>query len=61
MIRFSRMGRVWGMPLVLGLLSAIGLVAALLADGWGDVLSWAALTVPTAVSLVIGGRALREG
>lgn len=58
MTRFNRTGRVWGMPLVLGLLSAIGLVAALLADGLGDVLSWAALAVPTVMSIVVLLRAL---
>lgn len=35
--------RLWGMPILLGILSAIGLVAALVADGWGDVLSWLTL------------------
>ncbi|MFN4163392.1 MAG: hypothetical protein ACK4GK_02370 [Ferrovibrio sp.] len=35
--------RLWGMPILLGILSGIGLVAALVADGWGDALSWMTL------------------
>lgn len=35
--------RLWGMPILLGILSGIGLVAALVADGWGDMLSWLTL------------------
>ena len=42
--------RVWLVPLVLGVLSAAGLMAALVADDLGDWLSWAALGVPVAVT-----------
>lgn len=48
----------WGMPLLLGVLSAVGLVAALVADGAGDVLSWLALSAPFAVS--VRGLAVRR-
>ena len=41
--------RIWGAPAALGVLSLVGLVAALVADGWGDALSWAALAAPAAV------------
>jgi len=37
------------MPLALGVLSVIGLFAALLADGGGDLISWVALTIPVGV------------
>lgn len=40
--------RIWGGPILLGVLSALGLVAALLADGAGDVVSWLTLAVPVA-------------
>ena len=40
---------VWGMPVAIGVLSAIGLVSALLGDGMWDALSWAALATPVAV------------
>lgn len=43
--------QIWGAPLTLGVVSAIGLVSALLADGLWDVLSWTALAVPVAVSV----------
>lgn len=46
----SAVWRVWAWPVALALLTAIGLLSALLADGWGDVLSWCCLTVPLAVA-----------
>lgn len=42
---------IWGAPIALGLLSAIGLASALLADGVGDVISWIALAIPILVAL----------
>lgn len=41
--------RVWTAPVVLGVLSAIGLVSALLSDDAGDVLAWLTLGAPVAV------------
>ena len=41
---------VWAMPILLGVLSAVGLVAALLSSGLGDWISWVALAVPVIVS-----------
>lgn len=43
-------GSLWAWPLVLGAASSGGLTAALLADGWWDLLSAAALAVPLAVA-----------
>lgn len=43
--------RIWRAPLMLAAVSTIGLVSALLADGWGDVLSWITLAVPVACVL----------
>lgn len=40
--------RLWGWPIVLGLLSATGLITALVSDSWGDWWSWLALGVPVA-------------
>jgi hypothetical protein len=42
--------QIWGVPATLGVISAVGLVAALLADGLWDVLSWLALAAPVVVS-----------
>ncbi len=39
----------WTWPVVLNVLAATGLVSALVSDGFGDVWSWIALGVPTAV------------
>ncbi len=43
--------RVWPAPILLGVLSTVGLMAALLSDGMGDYLSWLTLTIPVAVVL----------
>lgn len=42
---------IWGMPLLLALLSVIGLIAALLTDGIGDIVSWITLAAPIAIVL----------
>jgi hypothetical protein len=39
----------WGMPILLGVLSAVGLVAGLLGEGWWDALAVAALGIPVLV------------
>ncbi|HKX30400.1 MAG TPA: hypothetical protein VJ302_22100 [Blastocatellia bacterium] len=43
--------QIWGAPIMLGALSAVGLMAALLADGLWDAVSWAALAAPVLVCL----------
>jgi hypothetical protein len=40
--------RVWPVPIALGILTCVGLVAALVADGMWDLVSWIALGVPLA-------------
>ena len=40
--------RLWRAPLLLGLLTGIGLLSALLGDGWWDHLSTLALAAPVA-------------
>lgn len=39
-------GRIWGMPIALSVLSAVGLFSALLGDGIWDAVSWVALSLP---------------
>ncbi|QKZ07140.1 MULTISPECIES: hypothetical protein [Pseudomonas] len=51
----SRFWPVFGAPLAIALLGALGLFAALLGDGAWDWLSWLGLGIPAALSL----RALR--
>jgi hypothetical protein len=41
--------RLWGWPIVLGLLTCSGLISALVSEEWGDVWSWVALGLPVAV------------
>ena len=43
--------QIWGMPLLMGILSAVGLLSALLGDGVWDMLSWIALVIPVTVIL----------
>jgi hypothetical protein len=43
--------QIWGMPITIGVVSAVGLVSALLGDGIWDALSWCALAVPIVVPL----------
>jgi hypothetical protein len=42
-------GRIFAMPLLIGVLSLIGLVAALVGDGLWNALSWIALAIPIAL------------
>lgn len=40
---------IWTIPLVLGILSLVGLLAALIGDGFMDFLTWLTLGIPLAV------------
>lgn len=48
--------QIWGMPILLGLISASGLIVALLFDGIGDTVSWLALAAPVVTALWYGVR-----
>ncbi|QGW81096.1 hypothetical protein [Variovorax paradoxus] len=49
--------RMWGWPIVLGVLTTFGLISALFSDGGvGDVLAWFALGIPVAVCAWYGWR-----
>jgi len=48
--------RLWGWPLLLGLVTTIGLTSALIGDGVYDVLSWLGLGIPVVVCLWHAGR-----
>jgi hypothetical protein len=49
--------RVFGVPAVLAIASAAGLISALLGDGIWDMLSWFALGAPLTVIAWFGARA----
>ena len=52
---------VWGMPLLLALLTLFGLLDALLIDNTvARVIAWLALAVPAIVSALCFGRGLRK-
>jgi hypothetical protein len=40
------LGQIFAAPIVVGVLSIVGLLAALIGDGWWDVVSWLTLTLP---------------
>jgi hypothetical protein len=43
--------KLWGMPVLLGVLTAGGLVAGLLGDGWWDLAALAGLGLPLLVAV----------
>lgn len=46
----SNFWKVWGMPIIIGIFSGIGLISALTGDDIWDAVSWLALGFPVAVS-----------
>ena len=51
--------RIWAPPAAVGSVTAGGLLSALVADGAGDVLSWAALAAPVGICVLGMYRAFR--
>src|SRR5690606_24298275 len=49
MSRSAQLWQIFRGPLAIAVLSVVGLLAALVADGWMDVVSWVALAVPPLV------------
>ncbi|MDP3230063.1 MAG: hypothetical protein Q8N13_19110 [Acidovorax sp.] len=49
MKRTSPFFALWGWPIAMGVLTATGLLTALVSDTWGDWWSWLGLGVPVAV------------
>ena len=43
--------QIWGMPIAIGIVSAIGLISALLGDDIWDALCWGALAIPIVIPL----------
>ena len=52
----DRRQRIFAAPIVLGIVSAIGLASALIGDGPWDMLSWITLGAPLAVIAIYGRR-----
>ena len=43
--------QIFAPPILIGILSTVGLIAALVGDGWWDGLSWASLSFPVLLYL----------
>jgi hypothetical protein len=43
--------RIFAVPAIVAVLSGIGLVSALIGDGWWDIASWLTLTLPVVLYL----------
>jgi len=43
--------QIFALPILIGILSTVGLIAALVGDGWWDGLSWASLSFPVLLYL----------
>ncbi|MDP1583814.1 MAG: hypothetical protein Q8M18_10360 [Bradyrhizobium sp.] len=54
--RHRTLGQIFAAPIVVGVLSVVGLVAALIGDGWWDALSWLSLTLPVLLYFFFVGR-----
>lgn len=52
--------QIWLWPVLFGLISAAGLIIALLGEGWYDVFSWAALGLVSAACVWLGAIARRR-
>lgn len=50
--RRNQLRAIYGLPVLIGLLTIGGLFVALTGDGWRDALSWVALGVPIAAVAV---------
>jgi hypothetical protein len=55
------LGQIFAAPIVVGALSIVGLLAALIGDGWWDVVSWLSLTLPILLYLFFIVRRKRAG
>jgi hypothetical protein len=57
----SHFWRLWGWPIVLGLMTGVGLISALFSDGGvGDAVAWLTLGIPTVICFWYGwGRRFR--
>jgi hypothetical protein len=50
-MRSRKTNRVWTWPISIAITSAVGLISALLGDGWADVAAWVGLGLPITVAI----------
>lgn len=48
--------QIFGIPFAVGIITVVGLLSALIGDGWWDAVSWAALGLPVLLYLLFIGR-----
>lgn len=53
--------RIFAIPALIAIVTLTGLVAALLGDGWQDVLSWVGLSIPVITALHFAFRRVKVG
>ncbi|MHC2337207.1 hypothetical protein [Bradyrhizobium sp. USDA 4454] len=52
MLAHRSLTQIFAAPLVIAIVSTVGLISALVGDGWWDAVSWAALGLPVLLYLV---------
>ncbi|MCA1402203.1 hypothetical protein [Bradyrhizobium sp. BRP56] len=56
MVSHRSLTQIFGAPLVIAIVSAVGLISALVGDGWWDAVSWVGLGLPVLLYLVFTWR-----
>lgn len=52
MVAHRSLSQIFAAPLVIALVSTVGLISALVGDGWWDAVSWVALGLPVLLYLL---------
>ena len=52
MVSHRSLTQIFGAPLVIAVVSTVGLISALVGDGWWDAVSWAGLGLPVLLYLL---------
>ncbi|BBB98544.1 hypothetical protein ACVL91_001935 [Bradyrhizobium elkanii] len=56
MVSHRSLTQIFGAPLVIAIVSTVGLISALVGDGWWDAVSWVGLGLPVLLYLVFTWR-----
>ena len=56
MVAHRSLTEIFAAPLVIAIVSTVGLISALVGDGWWDAVSWVALGLPVLLYLVFTWR-----
>ncbi|UFX46879.1 hypothetical protein HAP47_0009525 [Bradyrhizobium sp. 41S5] len=58
MVAHRSLSQIFAAPLVIAIVSTVGLISALVGDGWWDAVSWVALGLPVLLYLLFIWRRL---